>query len=117
MRKEGDRLIIEPSPPKSLLAVLATLKPLDEDFPPILSAQLDAVLTALEVVSFESPADTHYGAVRARLEKAGKPTGANDLLIAAQALTLGYTLVTDNDREFARVPGLRLENWLRKKAQ
>lgn len=79
-----------------------------------LTTQLETVLAALEVLPFEVPADAHYGSVRTRLEQAGKPIGANDLLIAAQALSLGYTLVTDNEREFCRVPGLRSENWLRK---
>jgi tRNA(fMet)-specific endonuclease VapC len=51
--------------------------------------------------------------LRARLEQSAKPIGANDLLIAAQALSLGHFLVTDNEREFARVDGLRCENWLR----
>jgi len=79
-----------------------------------LTTQLETVLAALEVLPFEVPADVQYGAVRTRLERRGKPIGANDLLIAAQALTLAYTLVTDNEREFRRVPGLRLENWLRR---
>ncbi len=78
-----------------------------------LSAQLEAVLGALDVIALETPADVGYGALRAALEQAGTPIGPNDLLIAAQALTLGMTLVTDNEREFARVGGLRLENWLR----
>jgi tRNA(fMet)-specific endonuclease VapC len=62
---------------------------------------------------FDAPADTAYGLLRARLEQSGKPIGANDLLIAAQALSLGHVLVTDNEREFGRVAGLRCENWLR----
>jgi tRNA(fMet)-specific endonuclease VapC len=49
--------------------------------------------------------------LRADLEKKGVPIGAYDLLIAAHALTLGLTLVTNNLREFARVEGLRLDNW------
>ena len=53
----------------------------------------------------------HYGRLRADLEKKGVPIGAYDLLIAAHALTLGLTLVTNNLREFARVEGLRLDNW------
>ena len=81
---------------------------------PRLTTQLDAVLGALEVVPFESPADATYGALRARLEGAGRPIGGNDLLIAAHALALGYTMVSDNEREFARIPGLPHENWLRK---
>ncbi len=80
---------------------------------PRLSAQLEAVLGALEILPLEKPADVSYGSIRAQLERAGKPIGANDLLIAAQALTLGYTVVTDNEKEFSRVKHLRLENWLR----
>ena len=78
-----------------------------------LSAQLEAVLAALEVLSFEAPADRVYGDIRATLENAGKPIGGNDLLIAAQALALGHTVVTDNQREFDRVENLHVENWLR----
>lgn len=78
-----------------------------------LSAQLEAVLGAIEVVPLESPADIAYGSVRAQLEKVGRPIGSNDLLIAAQAIALGYIVVTDNESEFARVQDLRHENWLR----
>jgi tRNA(fMet)-specific endonuclease VapC len=80
---------------------------------PRLSAQLEAVLGAIEVLPFESPADQAYGLIRARLERAGRPIGGNDLLIAAQAVALGYTIVSDNETEFTRVPDLRHENWLR----
>ena len=80
---------------------------------PRLSAQLQAVLGALEILPLEKPADASYGSLRAQLERAGKPIGANDLLIAAQALALGYTVVTDNEKEFSRVRQLNLENWLR----
>jgi tRNA(fMet)-specific endonuclease VapC len=78
-----------------------------------LTAQLEIVLEALEVIPFEAPADTAYGLVRSRLEQAGTPISANDLLIAAQALALGYTIVTDNEAEFARIGDLPRENWLR----
>jgi tRNA(fMet)-specific endonuclease VapC len=78
-----------------------------------LTAQLQAVLGALEVLPLEAPADTTYGALRAQLEKAGRPIGANDLLIAAQTLALGYTIVTDNEKEFAQIKDLPRENWLR----
>jgi tRNA(fMet)-specific endonuclease VapC len=81
---------------------------------PRLSAQLEAVLGALDVLPFEAPADTAYGLLRARLEQAGQPIGGNDLLIAAQAFALGFTIVTDNEREFARIDDLPRENWLRK---
>lgn len=80
---------------------------------PRLSAQLEAVLGALEVLPFEAPADAAYGLLRTRLEHAGRPIGANDLLIAAQALAFGYAIVTDNEKEFAHVGDLRRENWLR----
>jgi tRNA(fMet)-specific endonuclease VapC len=81
---------------------------------PRLTAQLEAVLGGLEVLALEAPADSTYGLIRTELELAGTPIGSNDLLIAAQTLTLGYTIVTDNEGEFARIDGLRLENWLRK---
>jgi tRNA(fMet)-specific endonuclease VapC len=80
---------------------------------PRLSAQLEAVLGALEILPFETPADAAYGLLRTRLEQAGTPIGANDMLIAAQTIALGYTIVTDNEKEFARVEGLPRENWLR----
>jgi len=78
-----------------------------------LTAQLQAVLGALEVLPWQEPADTIYGMLRARLERAGRPIGANDLLIAAQALSLGHVVVTDNEKEFEQVKDLPLENWLR----
>jgi len=80
---------------------------------PRLTAQLEAVLGALEILPLQKSADITYGELGARLEKAGRPIGGNDMLIAAQALTLGLTLVTDNEREFAQVKDLRRENWLR----
>jgi tRNA(fMet)-specific endonuclease VapC len=80
---------------------------------PKLSSQLEAVLGALEILPFEALADATYGVLRTLLEQAGTPIGANDFLIAAQALSLGYAVVTDNDKEFARVKDLRCENWLR----
>ena len=78
-----------------------------------LAARLEAVLGALDVLPFEAPADSTYGRIRTRLEQAGTPIGGNDLLIAAQALALGCTVVTDNEAEFARIEGLPRENWLR----
>ncbi|MBA3812213.1 MAG: type II toxin-antitoxin system VapC family toxin [Caulobacteraceae bacterium] len=81
---------------------------------PKLSAQLEAVLGTLEVVPFEPPADAVYGRIRARLEQIGRPIGGNDLLIAAQAIALGLTIVSDNEREFGRVDELARENWLRR---
>ena len=80
---------------------------------PRLTAQLEAVLGALDVLPFETPADTAYASLRTRLEQAGTPIGGNDLLIAAQVVALGYTIVTDNEGKFARIDGLPRENWLR----
>jgi tRNA(fMet)-specific endonuclease VapC len=78
-----------------------------------LTAQLDAVLHVLPVLRFEAPADATYGALRARLEREGQSIGGNDLLIAAHAAALGFTVVTDNERDFRRIGELRCENWLR----
>jgi tRNA(fMet)-specific endonuclease VapC len=80
---------------------------------PRLTMQLEAILHAIDVLAFEQPADTAYGELRTRLERAGQSIGANDLLIAAHALALDHTMVTDNEREFSRVKDLRVENWLR----
>ncbi|MGH7030572.1 MAG: type II toxin-antitoxin system VapC family toxin [Stellaceae bacterium] len=81
---------------------------------PRLTAQLEAVLGALKILPFAAPADVAYGQLRARLEAGGQPIGGNDMLIAAQAMALGHTIVTDNEREFGRVDGLPPhENWLR----
>lgn len=75
-------------------------------------AKLAELAGRLPVVPADAETARRYGLVRAALEREGKPIGANDLWIAAQALALGAVLVTDKVREFARVPGLRLENWL-----
>ncbi len=80
---------------------------------PRLSEQLRTVLGTLAVLAVESPADFVYGELRARLERTGRPIGANDLIIAAQALALGFTIVTGNEREFRRIDELSVENWLR----
>jgi tRNA(fMet)-specific endonuclease VapC len=78
-----------------------------------LAGQLEANLAAIDVLPLEAPADAAYGSARVALEAAGTPIGGNDLLIAAQALALDLVVVTDNEREFGRVDGLRVENWLR----
>jgi tRNA(fMet)-specific endonuclease VapC len=80
---------------------------------PRLAGQLESVLGAMDVLPFESPMDIVYGALRARLEEIGESLGVNDLLVASHALALRCTLVTDNDRAFARIRALPLENWLR----
>lgn len=78
-----------------------------------LVTQVERVLGAIPIAPFEEPADQIYAELRADLQRRGTPIGANDLFIAAHALALDCTLVTDNMREFERVPGLRIENWLR----
>jgi tRNA(fMet)-specific endonuclease VapC len=77
-----------------------------------LAQQVEAVLSALQILPLETPVDAHYAEIRAALEAAGHPIGPNDLLIAAHARALGLTLVTHDIGEFSRVPGLRIENWL-----
>jgi len=77
--------------------------------------RIEAVLDTMEVLPFSAPADATYAAIRTVLERAGRPMGANDLLIAAQAVTLGCTLITDNEQEFRRIRNLSLENWLRRR--
>ena len=68
-------------------------------------------LAPLEVIPFDEDAAESYGELRAPLEKAGRPIGPLDTLIAGHALSLSATLVTNNTREFKRVQGLRVENW------
>lgn len=78
-----------------------------------LTAQLEGILKRLPVLALGDDADRHYGTLRAALERQGTPIGGNDMFIAAHALSLDAILVSDNVREFQRVPGLRVENWLR----
>jgi tRNA(fMet)-specific endonuclease VapC len=66
----------------------------------------------LEVLSFGQTAAAHYGQIRVELERAGKPVGTHDMLIAAHARSEGLIVVTRNRREFDRISGLRVENWL-----
>ncbi|MGL5944408.1 MAG: type II toxin-antitoxin system tRNA(fMet)-specific endonuclease VapC [Waterburya sp.] len=69
-------------------------------------------LLPLEIVNFDNAAATIYGNIRAILEKQGTPIGSLDTLIAAHAFSLQVTLITNNVREFSRVPNLKLENWV-----
>ncbi len=73
---------------------------------------LEKFLSPLSVLDYDLAAAQHYGELRAFLEKQGKPISPLDQQIAAHALALGITLVSNNVREFERVPGLRLENWV-----
>lgn len=77
-----------------------------------LKEQVEAILSAIDILSYQSPADAYYAKLRSNLEKAGTPIGPNDMLIAAHALALGVTLVSANEKEFLRVAGLKTENWL-----
>jgi len=80
---------------------------------PVLERRVEQLLGALDVLPLAPDADRHYGTVRTQLEKSGMVIGGNDLLIAAHVLAIDAVLVTDNAREFKRVRGLKLENWLR----
>jgi len=73
---------------------------------------VEELLAEIDVLPFDVPADTEYGGIRAELEAAGKPIGANDLLIAAHAGSIGATIVTANTDEFKRIRGLKVDNWL-----
>lgn len=75
-------------------------------------AVVEEFASLLDVLPYTAKASQHYGAIRSELEKAGRPIGVNDLHIAAHARSEGLTLVTNNLREFERVPGLLLENWV-----
>lgn len=74
--------------------------------------KVEDFISRLEVVEYENDAAAHYGEIRANLEKKGTPIGVNDLHIAGHARSLSLTLVTNNLREFERVEGLRLVNWV-----
>lgn len=75
-------------------------------------AALKDFLGYASLLDWPCEASPLYGKLRQRLQKQGRPIGAMDLLIAAHALFLDATLVTNNTREFERVPGLKIENWL-----
>ena len=77
-----------------------------------LEDQVELILSAIEILPLESPADREYGKLRQYLARNGTPIGPNDMLIAAQALCAGLIVVTANTGEFSRVPGLIVENWL-----
>lgn len=79
---------------------------------PVLADQIEAVLSRLPAHPLDAPADQRCGEVRAHLERRGEPMGVGDLLIAAHTLEPDAMLVTD-DAALDRVPGLRVETWLR----
>jgi tRNA(fMet)-specific endonuclease VapC len=76
-------------------------------------AVVEDFCSRIEVLPYGAKASMHYGAIRTALERIGKPIGVNDLHIAAHARAEGLTLVTNNVREFERVPALLFENWLK----
>ena len=78
-----------------------------------LSRQVEAILGAIAIRPLESDVERLYASIRVALEKRGPPIGAHDLLIAAHARSSGAICVTDNVAEFRRVPGLKVENWVR----
>jgi len=77
-----------------------------------LTDRVNLILSAIEILPLESPADREYARLRQYLARRGTLIGPNDMLVAAQALGTGLTVVTANTGEFARVPGLSVENWL-----
>lgn len=77
-----------------------------------LSARVENLLESLEVLPLDREADRHYAEIRLHLDRTGRPIGPNDLLIAAHALALDLALISDNVEEFARIPGITLDNWL-----
>ena len=80
--------------------------------PQIALGNLQRLVELIPVMPMQETVCEHYGQIRSRLEKAGTPIGNNDLWIAAHALDLQVTLVTNNVREFQRIPDLKLENWV-----
>ena len=79
--------------------------------PPRNHSRLEVFFSEMPCLEFDLAAAASYGALRANLERRGRPIGAHDMLIAAHALSTGLVLVTDNVREFARVRALTVENW------
>lgn len=78
-----------------------------------LATKVANIMRRIYVAPLAPPADESYAAIRLDLERRGRPIGPNDMLIAAHAIAIGATLVTDNVKEFSRVRGLPIENWLR----
>jgi tRNA(fMet)-specific endonuclease VapC len=73
---------------------------------------IEHFVARVEVLAFSPKAAAHHGQIRAELERLGQPAGAYDMLIGAHARSEGLTVVTNNVREFERMPGLRVENWV-----
>lgn len=73
---------------------------------------LSMLLANIEILDFDVDAADCYGKIRADLEKKGTPIGPLDMMIAGHAQSLGYTVVTNNEKEFSRVSNLKIENWV-----
>ena len=80
--------------------------------PPQNIAAIDAFTARLEILPFSANAAAHFGQLRADLVRRGQPAGPFDMLIGAHARSEGLVLVTNNTREFVRMPGLQVENWV-----
>ena len=78
----------------------------------VLTRRVEQLLGTMTILPLDSPADQDYADIRSALERAGTPIGGHDLFIAAHARSRDMTLITNNTREFNRVPGLRVENWV-----
>lgn len=74
-------------------------------------ADIEGLIARLDVTAFDAHASEHFGQLRAELYRIGQPIGPYDMMIAGHARALGLILVTNNVKEFSRVPGLRIENW------
>jgi tRNA(fMet)-specific endonuclease VapC len=70
-----------------------------------------AFLSGIPIVDFDETAAVHYAQIRAELERSGKPAGTHDMMIGGHARSLGLVVVTNNVREFGRMPGVHIENW------
>jgi len=78
-----------------------------------LTRHVESVLAVIPVLTLNAPVDKTYGTIRQHLAATGELIGPNDLWIAAHAITENLTLITDNEKEFNRVPSLSVENWIR----
>ncbi|MFH1873225.1 MAG: type II toxin-antitoxin system VapC family toxin [Pseudomonadota bacterium] len=75
-------------------------------------AAISQLTSVIQVAALPESAGEHYGQIRARLQRLGQPVGNNDLWLSAHARAEGWILVTNNEREFLRVEGLQVENWV-----
>ena len=75
-------------------------------------ADIEAMTARLDVLPLNEQAATHFGQIRAELYRLGQPIGPYDMLIAGHARAFGLVLITNNEKEFERVPGLMIENWV-----